>query len=106
MGYLTYAGTQEYEFDDRTLAHLKVAITMKLSRQESFLVSWVNPPERGSGRVSIWMAPTIPVSFRFHGSRSPQLNEEWISVLHELSHTPRGLVVLSEDEATKYLASR
>jgi hypothetical protein len=39
MGFLTYGGVQEYEFDDRTLAHLKVAITIKLRRQESFLMS-------------------------------------------------------------------
>jgi len=106
MGFLNYAGAQEYEFEDRTLAHLKVAITSKLRRQESFLMSWTNPPEKGSGRVSIWLAPSIPVTFRFAGSRAPELNEEWLTALTELSHTPRGLIVISEDEAVQYLKNR
>jgi hypothetical protein len=102
MGFLVYGGAQEYEFEDRTLAHLKVAITMKLRRQESFLMSWTNPPERGGGRVSIWFTPSIPITFRFSGSRAPQLNKEWLDVLNEFSNTPRGLIVVSEQEAIKY----
>lgn len=106
MGFLVYGGTQEFEFEDRTLAHLKLAITMKLRRQESFLMSWVNPAERGGGRVSIWLTPNIPLSFRFAGSRPPQLNKAWLSVLADFSHTPRGLVVVSEEEAEKRATER
>lgn len=104
MGYLVYGGSQEYEFEDRTLAHLKVAITMKLRRQESFLMSWVNPAEKGGGRVSIWLAPSIPLTFRFSGSRVPTLNKEWLDLLGDLAHTPRGLIVVSEQDAHKRLA--
>lgn len=106
MGFLTYGGSQEYEFDDRVLAHLKVAITMKLRRQESFLMSWVNPAERGGGRVSIWLTPSIPLAFRFSGSRPPQLNKAWLEVLNELSNTPRGLIVVSEQDVSKYSTKR
>lgn len=101
MGFLNYGGTQEYEFDDRTLAHLKLAITMKLRRQESFLLSWVNPAERGGGRVSLWLSPSIPLSFRFAGSRPAQINKHWLAMLHDASNTPRGLMVMSEDEAPR-----
>lgn len=101
MGYLIYGGTHEYEFEDRTLAHLKVAITMKLRRQESFLMSWVNPAERGGGRVSIWLAPSIPIAFRFSGSRAPQLNKDWLDLLGEHSNTPRGLIVVSEQDVPR-----
>lgn len=103
MGFLVYGGTQEFEFEDRTLAHLKLAITMKLRRQESFLMSWNNPAERGGGRVSVWLTPNIPLTFRFAGSRAPQVNKNWLDVLNELSHTPRGLLVVSEQEAEKHL---
>lgn len=106
MGFFGYGGTHEYEFDDRTLAHLKIAITAKLRRQECFLMSWTTPPEQGSGRVSVWLTPYLPLVFRFSGSRAPQLNEAWLSVLNELSNTPRGLVVLSEREAQRYAADR
>ncbi|MBL5973102.1 MAG: hypothetical protein D3X82_04805 [Candidatus Leucobacter sulfamidivorax] len=103
MGYLNYGGSSEYEFDDRVLAHLKVAITMKLRRQECFLMSWTNPAEKGGGRVSIWLTPNIPLAFRFAGSRAPKLNKSWLAVMHELSNTPRGLIVVSEQEAQKHL---
>lgn len=103
MGHLNYGGTQEFEFEDRTLAHLKAAITMKLRRQESFLMSWTNSSRRGGGRVSIWLSPSTPLVFHFAGSRAPSLNKDWIAVLNELSHTPRGLIVLTEEEAENHL---
>lgn len=105
MGYLLY-DSHEYEFEDRTLAHVKIAVTNKLRKQESFLLSWTMTPERGSGRISLWMTPSIPLGFRFSGSRSPQLNEAWVKVLQELSNSPRGLVVVSEKEAEAHAASQ
>lgn len=104
MGFLSYGGTHEYEFEDRTLAHLKVAITTKLRRQECFLLSWNTPVEQGSGRVSLWLSPHIPLIFRFSGSRSPQMSQSWLNVLSELANTPRGLIVVSEEEAERHLA--
>lgn len=106
MGTFMYGGVHEYEFDDRTLAHLKIVITSKLRRQESFLMSWVLPPERGGGRMSLWLTPSVPLIFRFAGSRTPQLDKHWISVLQELSHTPRGLIVVSEQEAQKHVSEK
>jgi hypothetical protein len=102
MGYLSYGATAEYEFDDRVLAHLKVAISLKLRRQECFFLSWSTPADRGSGRISLWMSPHIPLSFRFAGSKTPELNETWLRVLGDLSNTPRGLLVISEREAEAY----
>lgn len=101
MGHLAYAGIAEYEFDDRTLAHLKAAIGLKLRRQESFFISWSIPTDLGSGRNSLWVSPNIPLVFRFSGSRAPELNRVWLDVLNLLSHTPRGLVLVTEAEAEK-----
>lgn len=106
MGYLVYGAAAEYEFDDRTLAHLKVTIGMKLRRQECFFLSWAQPVEKGSGRLSVWIAPAIPLIFRFNGSRSPELNETWLRILSEMSHSQRGLVVMSESEAERYAAQQ
>lgn len=102
MGFLIYAGKSEYEFEDRVLAHLKVAVGMKLRRQESFFLSWSNPVEHGSGRLSLWVSPGIPLVFRFSGSRAPELNPAWLEVLNDLSHTPRGLIMISENEAENH----
>lgn len=99
MGVLVYGSSSEYEFDDRTLAHLKIAIAAKLRHQESFLVSWSIDPHMGSGRVSLWVSPAIPLQFRFAGSRPPTLNKTWINIMSQLSHSARGLVVVTENEA-------
>lgn len=50
MGHLKYGETR-YEFDDRVLVHLKVAIQRKLKKQQSLLLSWkVAPPSTGRVR--------------------------------------------------------
>lgn len=102
MGYLQYGNGSEYEIEDRALAHLKVAVGQKLRRQECFFVSWTNSVEKGSGRISLWVSPNIPLVFRFSGSRVPDLNSVWLDVLRDLSHTPRGMVLVTEDEAEAY----
>lgn len=102
MGHLIH-GTNEYQFDDRVLAHLKIAVGQKLSRQESFFLSWVKRAEEGSGRVSVWMSPYVTVAFRFSGSRRPEINEGWVKAMISLANTQRGLVVITEDEAAKLL---
>ncbi len=103
MGNLVYGSAVEYEFDDRVLAHLKIAIVTKLRLQESFLLNWVLPTERGSGRMSIWISPGIPLEFRFSGSRPPELNKVWLDALARSSHGIRGMIVMREDEAQGYL---
>lgn len=99
VGKLIYAHGSEYEFEDRMLAHLKVAITAKLRRQECFMLSWTIEPRDGAGRVSLWLSPSVPLQFRFAGSRRPTLNRAWIDVMVEFSNSSRGLVAISEADA-------
>lgn len=106
MGVLIYGHGSEYEFDDRVLAHVKVVVSAKFRRQESFLLSWSNDRDAGSGRVSLWLSPSIPLQFRFYGSRLPQLNPNWIEALFDLAHTPRGLVIIAESEAEALRSGR
>jgi len=103
MGYLIYGSGAEYEIDDRTLSHIKIAVVAKLRLQESFLINWVVPPEAGSGRVSIWLSPPIPLQFRFSGSKPPELNRTWLEALALSSHGARGMLVMPENEAEAYL---
>lgn len=101
MGTLTYAGTS-YRIDDRVLAHLKIAITAKLRVGEAFLLNWQIPVDEGSGRVSLWIAPGIPLAYRFSGSKTPELNRHWLDALARSSHGIRGMLVMDEDEALEY----
>lgn len=105
MGYLIYGSATEYEFDDRVLAHLKIAIAAKLRLQDSFLLNWVVAPERGSGRVSVWIATGIPLQFRFVETTPPELNRSWLDALARSAHGMRGMVVMDETEAEEYLSS-
>ncbi|HWU47919.1 MAG TPA: hypothetical protein VN133_14275 [Humibacter sp.] len=103
MGYLIYGSGAEYEIDDRTLSHIKVSIVAKLRLQESFLINWVVRPDQGSGRVSLWLSPYIPLQFRFSGSRPPELNRTWLEALALSSHGARGMLVMPEAEAEGFL---
>jgi hypothetical protein len=105
VGYLVYDNATQYAFDDRTLAHLKIAITSKLRMQESFLLSWLVPAEEGSGRVSIWISAAIPLQFLYSESKPPPLNRKWLDALARSSHGTRGMIVMSESDAEAIAAS-
>ena len=103
MGRLIYgAGAMEFEFEDRTLSHVKIAITTKLRRHEAFLVSWEVPLEKGSGRVSLWISREVPLAFLFDGSRPPRLNERWMEALLVTSHRTGGMYIMAEEDTEAY----
>lgn len=101
MGYLIYDG-KDHEFEDRLLAHLKIAIGQKLRRMEPFYLNWNKPLSEGDGRTSIWVSPYIPLTFRFSGSRQPEINTIWAKVLEETAHQAHGMRVVTEEQAEKY----
>jgi hypothetical protein len=96
MGRLYYDSSLEADFDDRTLAHLQIVIGAKLSRNESFYLSWKDSTSIGDGRSSIWLHPAIPLRFKYSGGRPPAINPTWIRNLLADSHTPAGLRIGSE----------
>ena len=93
---MTY-GQWTVEFDDRLLAHLQLVIVQRLRMQERFVLSWIDGVEAGSGRSAIWLHPEGDLYFRFAGSRTPQINEEWVHRLTESARSSRGLIVTTED---------
>jgi hypothetical protein len=103
MGYLIYGAGAEYEIEDRALAHLKIAVVAKLRLQESFLLNWSLSPSDGSGRVSLWLSPSVPLQFRFSGSKPPELNRLWLQALAHSAHSGRGMILMSEDDVEAYL---
>lgn len=103
MGTLIYGPHgSEYEFDDRLLAHLRVVIVTKFRRRESFTLTWEVARDNGSGRVSLWLDPAIPLQFHFRGNREPSLNREWIEHLATIAGTTTGLVPLDEPNSTPH----
>lgn len=96
MGSMTYDGIVIH-FEDRLLAHLQIVIVNKLRRQESFAMSWRDATDVGDGRSAIWLDPSIPLYFKFEGSRAPSINKGWVDRLAESASGPQGLVVTGED---------
>ncbi|GAA2250414.1 ATP-dependent DNA ligase [Herbiconiux moechotypicola] len=96
MGKLTYDSTMSVEFEDRVLAHLQLVIAAKLRRGEAFFFSWKDDPAAGDGRTSVWLHPTIPLSFKFYGSRQPAINRAWVESLMQAANSTHGLQIIPE----------
>jgi len=99
MGKFIYAGDFTVDFDDRLLAHLQIVIASKLRRGESFNFSWRDDPDMGDGRTILWLHPSVPLIYKFFGSRPPVINRAWIEALSQSANTPAGLRIVPEPEA-------
>jgi hypothetical protein len=97
MGKLLYSsGAIEIGFDDRALAHMHLVIGSKLRRGEKFFFSWQDGQAVGSGRSSIWIEPSIPLYFKFSGTRPITINRAWIEALNHTANSNTGLVFVPE----------
>ncbi|MDF2444086.1 MAG: hypothetical protein JWR01_2289 [Subtercola sp.] len=100
MGILLYGNPSiEIAFDDRALTHLQIVITAKLRRRESFVFSWTDSPDAGSGRSSIWIDASSTLYYRFYGSRIPSINRLWIEELMASANSGGGLFFSAEPVA-------
>ncbi|WJM14699.1 ATP-dependent DNA ligase [Microbacterium arborescens] len=97
MGRFIYGnGNSKVEIEDRTLAHLQQVFGAKLRRSEPFFFTWKDDPSVGGGRRAVWVHPSADIEFKFHGSREPRLNREWIAALAAVASSPTGLYVIPE----------
>jgi len=98
MGTLYYgdSGTP-IGIEDRALAHLKVAITTKLRRNESFTFSWRHADEQPRGRSTLWMHPSIPLRFVFDEPERPELSVRWIEDLMRSANSTGGIELVPEN---------
>ena len=102
MGKFIYnSSSREIEIDDRTLAHLRVAILNKLRRSESFAMTWEHGVESGSGRTTFWLHESVPLQFVFSGNRPPKLNRLWIEQLLLSANSTVGLQAVAEPVETE-----
>lgn len=101
MGCLFYGSTgYAIEIDDRSLAHLKVAILTLLRAQKSIAFTYTKCLGEGSGRDTLWITPTTEIRFHFDGSRPPRLNTPWIKAILDTATAPTGLRLVDEEEAS------
>jgi hypothetical protein len=100
MGTLTYSAgaASPIEIDDRTLAHLQVVIGAKLRTRQGFFFSWVEHAEKGSGRFSIWIEPSIQLLLRYDTAERHQLNRIWTESLMASANSTQGLFLSSEPQ--------
>ncbi len=89
------------DIDDRALAHLKIAITTKLRRGESFMFSWKHADDQPRGRSSLWLHPAIPLRFVFETVEAPELSREWIEELMKAANSAGGIVIDLREHAAE-----
>lgn len=103
VGSIYYGdGAAPIQIEDRTLAHLKVVISTKLRRGESFTLSWRHPEGEPTGRSTIWLHPSIPLRFVFDDPEPTTLSREWVEELASSANSSGGILVVAEhpdDEA-------
>lgn len=97
MGVLFYGSpAAPIEIEDRTLAHLKLVVTAKLRRGESFTLSWVHPEGQPGGRSTLWLHPAIPLRFMFDDPNPADISPEWIDQLARSAHSTGGIRLTAE----------
>lgn len=82
--------------EDRALAHLKVAITTKLRRGESFTLSWRHADDQPRGRSTLWLHASIPLRFVFDEPEAPELSRHWIEDLMRSANSTGGVQLIPE----------
>ena len=96
MGTIYYGGeATAIEIEDRALAHLKVVISTKLRRGESFTLSWRHPDDQPRGRSTLWLHPSIPLRFVFDDPEPTELSRTWLEELASSAHSSGGIQLIS-----------
>lgn len=96
MGTLEYNSSRPaIDIDDATLAHLKIVIGTKLRRNESFMMTWLPTPETPSGRLTIWVHPSIPLVFEFDEATMAKIEANRVTHMMEQLNS-RGELVLDQ----------
>lgn len=102
---MKYDGSgEEIVIDDVTLTHLKIVISTKLRRQESFMMTWRPVGDAINQRRSAWIHPAIPLQFGFDTDDDAVVDPQRIHDLMEHLNATGELVlegVLGSDAARR-----
>jgi hypothetical protein len=98
MGQLYYGVSGEpIDIPDRLLAHLKIVITTKLRRGESFTLTWRHRDGDEHGRSSLWLQESIPLRFVFDTAEPEQLDPGALQEMAHRASSSSGLLVDLDD---------
>jgi hypothetical protein len=97
MGKIFYDAYLDIELEDRVMAHLQLAMSIKLRRREGFFFSWRNTAAAGEGRTSVWIDASIPLQFIYYGGHMPAINRDWVEALRISSNSANGLQIVTEE---------
>ncbi|TDN91664.1 hypothetical protein [Microbacterium sp. BK668] len=94
MGCLYYGDSDRgIEIPDALLAHLKVVITTKLRRRESFTLSWRHDVADPHGRSALWLQESIPLRFVFSSEVPETLLPAVLQEFSRLANSTGGLTI-------------
>jgi hypothetical protein len=96
LGTLIYGRSLRFEFEDRTLEHVRFVIAAKLRKKESFFLTWAPRDARAAGTISVWISPSMPIAFEFARTAPDAVSRDWVEALMRLSYGSRGLVLIPE----------
>lgn len=81
----------EIELEDRAMAHLQAVVATKLRRGEGFFLNWKDDLSVGDGHSAAWIAPNVPLFFKYYGSKSIELNRQWLELMTMGANSNGGL---------------
>lgn len=100
MGRFMYGDTAHEAFtvDDRTLAHLELAISAQLRLGGAFPLTLEGEQvPAGRGRHVLWLHPAIPLQFRYQiDRRQIQINPRWVAAMTAVAGSEHGLRIVPE----------
>jgi hypothetical protein len=100
MGRFVYGGSDSNAFtiDDRTLAHLELAIGTKFRRGEAFILTLRGRElPSGHGYREFWMHPAVWMHFHIERPEAARpLNPAWVAAMVAAASTDRGLSLVRE----------
>jgi len=98
MGCLYYGDSdQGIMVPDALLAHLKVIITTKLRRRESFTLMWRHDIAEPHGRSALWLQEAIPLRFVFDTEASDELQPSVLQEFSRMANSTGGLTIDMND---------
>ena len=102
MGTLIYGSVgQQFEFDDRVLAHLQALFSAKLRRGENFFLNWRDPQSVGDGRSAIWIDTSVPIYFKYSSAAHGPLDREWLEEMAIAASAAGGLDLSDEGHLSR-----